>query len=174
MNKSILLLISLIICTVQAKETNPTKRWNKHYGIAQLTSSDKNGLATGLYYLLKHKGNTKKTPSSVKQFYSIAENTCHYLCKNAYLNAFETSVKASLDKKQKEKMWTETLLPYYTTVLNMLEDEDQTISFGADRGKKLPTTVFELDRALHPRVQQKTVIQVNNSGFSVHCQLQQL
>jgi hypothetical protein len=174
MKKYILLLTSLIICTAQAKETNPTKQWNKRYGIAQLPSSDKNDLASGLYYLLKEKGNKTTTPFSVNQFYKTTNNTCNYLCRNAYLKAYEKSVKASLDYKQKEQSWTRTLLPYYATVLSMLEDDDLTISFGSDRGKKLPATVFELDRALHPRIQQTTVVQMRNSGFSVHWQWKQL
>lgn len=173
MKKYILLLASLTVGTVQAKELNPTQSWNKRYGIKQLTSSDKNGLATGLYYLMKEKGNNKTTPFRVSQFYEVADGTCHYTCKNAFQKVFDKTVIASHNhkEKEKEKVWIESVYPYYEDVVNSLSKDEMTISFGKDSGKKLPETLFELDRALNPRPAKITVFQVHTPGFSVHIQM---
>lgn len=174
MKKYILLLASLVLSTAQAKEPNPTLSWNKQYGIKQLTSSDKNGLATGLYYLMKEKGNEKTTPFRVSQFYEIANGTCHYTCKNAFQKVFDKTVVASHKHgdKKKEKVWVDSVYPYYKHVVNSLSDEEMTISFGADRGKRLPETHFELDRVLNPRpARMKTVFKVHSPTFSLHIQM---
>ena len=171
MKKYILLLASLVVCMAQAKEPNPTLSWNKQYGIKQLTSSDKNGLATGLYYLMKEKGNEKTTRFKVSQFYEITHETCHYTCRNAFQKVYDKTVVASHNHKEKEKVWVESVYPYYEDVVSKLSEEEMTISFGTDRGKKLPETVFELDRVLNPTQKITTVFQMNTCGFSVHVQM---
>lgn len=172
MKKYILLLTSLIPCAAQAKTTHPTQSWNKQYGIKQLTSSDKNGLATGLYYLMKGKGNEKIIPFNVSQFYEIANNACGYQCRNAYQKVFDKTVVATHNKKNREQAWIENVLPYYTDVISKLSRDEKTIAFGVDQGKKLPETLFELDRMLNPRpVHVTTVLQVSMPRFSIYLQM---
>jgi len=171
MKKSILLLTSLIFCAAHAKEPNPTLSWNKQYGIHQLTSSDKNGLASGLYYLMKEKGNEKTTPVSVSQFHEIANGTCHYTCRNAFQKVFDKTVLVSHNQKEKEKVWVENILPYYNDIVGQLTKEEMTICFGKDQGKKLPETHFELGRALNPPPRITTVVEVHTARFAVHFQM---
>ena len=169
--KKCLLLISLIAPTAQAKLSNPTSAWNKQYGIKQLNSADKNALATGLYNLLTEKGNEKTTPFSVSQFHTITNGTCDYKCRNAFQKVFEKTVLASHGKDNKEQVWIKNVLPYYADVISKLSKEEKTISFGKDRGKKLPETLFELDKALNPRTQYNSVLQIHSARFSIHIQM---
>lgn len=175
MKKYVLLVLGLFTLPVCAKKISFTQSWDKRYGIHQFTASDKNALASGLYYLLVDKGNEKTVPSTVNQFYGLADATYHYDCKNAYLKAYEKSVLASHKKPEaKAKAWTETLLPYYAEVLGMLEGGNLTISFGKDQGKPLPLTFYELDRAMNPRpqpVHHHAFFHVEMPGFSFRCQL---
>lgn len=170
MKKYILLLASLV-GTAQAKEFNSTtSSWNKHY-TTELSSSDKNALATGLYNLMKEKGNEKTTPFTVSQFHEIANGTCHYKCRNAFQKVFDKTVMASHDQKDRATIWVESVRPYYTDIVSQLSEEERVISFGTDRGKKLPTTEIELDRMLNPRPKITTVFEIHTSGFSVHVQM---
>lgn len=170
MKKYILLLASLV-GTAQAKELNSnTSSWNKYY-TTQLSSSDKNALATGLYNLMKEKGNEQTTPLTVKLFHEITHGTCHYKCLNAFQKVFNKVVVASHDQADRETVWVESVRPYYADIVKQLPEEQRTISFGADRGKKLPTTEIELDRMLNPRPKIATVFQIHSSGFSVHVQM---
>ncbi len=172
MKKYILLLASLT-GTAQAKELNSTSLWNKQYRINQLSSSDKNALATGLYNLMKEKGNEKTTPSKVSQFYEITAETCHYTCRNAFQKVFDKTVTRSHNHDKKASVWVESVRPYYADIVKQLTEDEMIISFGADRGKKFPTTEIELDRVLNPRPRRKvtTVFHINTPGFSMHVQM---
>ena len=171
MKKYILLLASLTIGTAQAKELNPTTSWKTRYGIKQLSSSDKNALATGLYNLMKEKGNETTTPLSVSQFHKIANGTCHYTCKNAFQRVFDKTVSAAHNHNQKASVWVDSVKPYYTDVVKQLKQDEMTISFGSDCGKKLPTTEIEIDRMLNPKPTVTTVFHVHTPGFYMHVQI---
>ena len=177
MKQYVLLVVCLLTLTAtQTKSITFTKQWDKKYGIHQFTASDKNALASGLYYLLVDKGNEKTLSSTVNQFYGVADAEYHYDCKNAYLKAYEKSALASHKMpKQKTLAWTETLLPYYATVLDMLKDEELTICFGKDQGKKLPATFFELEKAMNPRPKpvshSDAFFNIQVPGFSIQWQM---
>lgn len=171
MKKCVLLLTSLFIWTAYSKAPNSTDSWKKQYGIKQLSSSDKNGLASGLYYLMKEKGNEKTTRFSVSQFYEITNGTCGYQCRNAFQKVFDKTVVASHNHEKKAEVWVNNIYPYYQDVVSGLSHDEKTICFGRDKGKKLPETAFELDRALNPRQKVTTVFQIHTPGFTAYFQI---
>ena len=156
MSKHILLAVLLITTSMYAKKQSlysSTDSWCKRFGVHQFSSSDKQALASGLYYLLKEKGDDQRSYSAIDQFYTLSQSGfCHYNCRNALLSACEKSVLAShKEQNMNTAVWAKTLLPYYAEVIGMLNEKDLTVNFGKDQGKKLPSTLFELDRALNPR-----------------------
>jgi hypothetical protein len=169
MKNSTLLLLSLIIfCNTTAKRPLSTQAWGKQYGVKQLRPTEKSDLASGLYYLLKSKGDEKTVPSMVHDFFS---GKYQYNCRGAYLKAYEGSLLASKDSTSKDVKWTKTLLPYYAEVVDALPQTEAKITFGPDKGKNLPASFFELDRAINPRPQPITsIFQVSTPGLSLKIQ----
>lgn len=170
MKKHILLITSIMIFSLQARKTiSPVQLWDKQYGVHQFSSHDKMALADGFYYLLKTKGDEKVAPTVMTNIYSELHDS---YARRAFLNAYEKSALASHKASDKPETWTGTLLPYYAEVLGTLKENELKITVGPDFGKKLPTTFFELDRALNPQPKPVvTVFEVKMPGFTFQSML---
>lgn len=170
MHKHILLITSIMIFSAQArKATSPAQLWDKQYGVHQLGSQERIILADGFYYLLQTKGDEKTAPAVMSNIYSELHDP---KARGAFLKAYEKSALASHKASDSKEKWTGTLLPYYAEVLGTLKDHELKIAVGADFGKKLPTTFFELDRALNPQPKPViTVFEVRMPGFTFQSML---
>ncbi len=170
MKKHILLITSIMIFSAQARKlTSPTQLWDKQYGVHQLSSPEKIVLADGLYYLLRTGGNEVIAP---KVMQSICSELHDHKARNAFLKAYEKTALASHKAPDSKEKWTGTLLPYYAEVLGTLKENELKITVGPDFGKKLPTTFFELDRALNPQPKPVvTVFEVKMPGFTFQSML---
>lgn len=170
-NKWILLIPLLLTLKVIAKQKlSPLQIWDKKY-VHELPKQAQQALASGLYYAIKSNGNEQIVGNMVDTFYA---SSLPRKCKTAYLKACEASCMNRLHNKP----WAQSLLPYYSEVIKELNKDKSgnfIIAFGSEQGKKLPTTLFELDRALNPHKQAKTFyahFQVATPQGTMHIQTQ--